>query len=93
MIGASPEVDNQPADDLLWMRFVKMAMTYRIKIHTKPITSITAKLQCAEIKQRATLTFQGSKESFSYIQHSVSLLKNALLVNSLWPKDLIQEMM
>jgi hypothetical protein len=52
VIGASPEVDNQPADDLLWMRFVKMAMTNRIKIRTKPITSITAKLQWAEIKQR-----------------------------------------
>ena len=43
MIGASPQVDDKPADNLPGIKLWKWG-DEEIKVHTKPTTSMTAKL-------------------------------------------------
>jgi hypothetical protein len=51
MIGASAQVDHKPTNDLSQIKFAGVERKPGIKVHTKPTTSITGKLQQAEIKQ------------------------------------------
>ena len=50
MIGASAQVDHKPTDNLPGIEFAEVERKEEIKVHTKPTTSMTAKLQQVEIK-------------------------------------------
>jgi hypothetical protein len=64
VIGAATEVDNEPADDLSWIRFMQMARKDRIKVHTKPITSITTKASAGGNQtERRRLRFKVAKKT------------------------------
>ena len=49
MIGASPQVDDKPADNLPGIKLWKWG-DEEIKVHTKPTTSMTAKLYQVQFK-------------------------------------------
>jgi cell division septation protein DedD len=54
MIGASTQVDHKPANNLPGIKIAEMERKEGIKVHTKPTTSMTAKLQQVEIKPEPT---------------------------------------
>jgi hypothetical protein len=92
MIGASAQVDHKPADNLPGIKFAEMEKE-EIKVHTKPTTSMTAKLQQVEIKtEPRRLRFKVAKKTSatSGAQYGC-FISMGFRKNSLWPKDLIQE--
>ena len=64
MIGASAQVDHKPADNLPGIKFAEKVRKEEIKLHTKPTTSMTAKLQKVEIKtEPRRLRFKVAKKT------------------------------
>jgi len=64
MIGATAQVDHKPADNLPGKKFVEKERKEEINVHTKPTTSITAKLQQVEIKtEPRRLRFKVAKKT------------------------------
>jgi len=51
MIGASAQVYHKPADNLPGINFAEMERNEEMKVHTKPTTSMTAKLSKLKPKQ------------------------------------------
>ena len=45
VIGASTQVDHKPTDDLLQIKFAGVERKAGTKVHTKPTTSMTRKIQ------------------------------------------------
>jgi hypothetical protein len=66
MIGTSAQVYDEPTDDLAWMEHQRKARIGRYEAQTKPTTSITVKFQLDKLNIPTMLTFQGSKNHFSY---------------------------
>jgi len=90
MIGAPAQVDHKPADNLPEIKFAEMWRKKEGKVHTKPTTSMTAKLQQVEFRtETGCLRFKVAKKTsaMSSAQYDCRVSKDF----SLWPKDLIWE--